>query len=185
MNSKTNLEYRLTTIQNLKDFVYKKNMLNVAEELGVTIYKDGKLNKGWVGQTLDKIANTIHVNSQLPDGYDYELKSVKIARKNDEWLPAETMAITMFNPNKILNETFENSSLWHKLEKLIIVGCFYESRDPLSVFIKFIKPVDTSDEGIIFAVKNYWTHIRNLVEEGKIASYSSKGTSSGYKVIFN
>jgi DNA mismatch repair protein MutH len=80
----------------------------------------------------------------------------------------------------ILREVFETSFLWHKLERLIIVGCSYDSIAPLSVTVRFIRPVDVSDPKLIRLVKEYWSQIQQIVTLGEIANYSSKGTSSGF-----
>ena len=144
----------------------------------MTVVKNGKLNKGWVGQTIEKAGNILGGNLQLPDGADFELKSVSLIKRKDLWVPKETMAITSFNPEQILTQRFEGSALWHKLERMIIVGCYHESKTNCRVIT--VKPVDVSDPSLIQKIENYWYHIKDTVELGEIADYSSKGTSSGF-----
>ncbi|MDX1918641.1 MAG: MutH/Sau3AI family endonuclease [Candidatus Caenarcaniphilales bacterium] len=164
----------------LKEKVLNKNLVDIAHNLGVTIFSEGRLNKGWIGQTLDKLIEVDKVNGCFPDGEDFELKSVKVVFQNDEWIPKETMAITMFNPNKILTEEFQTSALWKKLERLIIVGSYYQSVTPMAAYIKFIRPIDVNDPALVNQIKDYWEEIKSLTIEGKISSYSSKGTSRGF-----
>jgi len=68
---------RFATINSLKEVLNKKSIREHAVELGITIYGvSGKYNKGWVGQTIDRLLKTQQVNGRFPDGIDFELKSV-------------------------------------------------------------------------------------------------------------
>jgi DNA mismatch repair protein MutH len=46
-------DLRFEVTQKLKVSLKDKNLADIARDLGITIKsKDGKLNKGWIGQTL-------------------------------------------------------------------------------------------------------------------------------------
>jgi DNA mismatch repair protein MutH len=152
----------------------------LANAHGVTITKDGKINKGWVGQTIDRVAETQGINAAKPDGVDFELKSVIGNLQAGEWVPKETFAITMLNPTAILTETFEDSRLWHKLERLILIGHSYEGDGREHARVSFVMPVDVTDMKLHEDIRSFWTTIRQIVAEGRIATYSSKGTSAGF-----
>lgn len=173
-------DLRFTIVQRLKALVKDRPVEDLARDLGVTISRDGKINKGWVGQTLDRLAETEGLSSQQPDGPDFELKSVSVFLRHNEWLPKETVAITMFNPERILSETFRDSALWHKLERLILVGHSYNEGRRDSARVRFIAPVDVSDPELSTKIEHYWADIQELTAAGKIATYSSRGTSSGF-----
>ena len=171
---------RFSVVAALKTKLKGQNVADLAATLGITIIKEGKINKGWVGQTLDKLSNTEAVNAQLPDGIDFELKSVHFISKDGELVPKETMAITMFNPETIISESFENSALWHKLERLILVGHTYLDNRRDSAVIKFVGPIDVTDKVLRGEIQKYWESIKKIVQMGGISEYSSKGTSDGY-----
>lgn len=172
---------RFDVIIRLKEMAKSRvDIANLAAEVGVTIVKNGKLNKGWVGQTLDRLANTQALSASQPDGIDFELKSVHFVLKNEEWVPKETLAITMFNPETILAEAFEDSALWHKLARMILVGHSYTEGHRGGALVRFVMPIDVSDPTLRNEIERYWRHIRTVVQDGKIATYSSKGTSSGF-----
>ena len=171
-------DLRFDAVGRLKQELRDENLFELANAFGVTIHREGKLNKGWVGQTIEKVGNILGGNLKRPDGVDFELKSVSLIKRGDDWFPKETMAITSFNPEAILREHFEDSALWHKLSRLIIVGCYHESKT--QCWVKKVTPVDVSDPTLIQNLQDYWYHIKDTVEVGEIAEYSSKGTSSGF-----
>lgn len=174
---------RFPTVKALKLALASKPLHKFAQDLGVTVKTpEGKINKGWIGQTLDRLIQTPAVNSQLPDGADFELKSVHgvIRAETGNWEPKETMAITMLSPENIIHESFETSAVWHKLSRLILVGHVYEDDSREVAKVVRVCPVDVSDPELIFEIKKYWELIHNTVISGKISSYSSKGTSKGF-----
>jgi DNA mismatch repair protein MutH len=172
-------DVRFDVVQALQQF-RNVELATLANELGVTIEKSGKINKGWVGQTLDRLARTERVNAAAPDGVDFELKCVKGKIVSDEWLPAETFAITMLNPHQILQETFEGSALWHKIERLILVGHCYETSSRTRARMSFVQPVNVADPKLFNEIRTFWEAIRGVVARGEIATYSSKGTSKRF-----
>lgn len=171
-------DLRFNAVGRLKEELRDKNVHQLALKYQVTVHKEGRLNKGWVGQTIEHVGNILGGNSKSPDSPDFELKSISLIRRGDDWVPKETMAITSFNPETILKERFEESALWQKLSRMIIVGCHHES--PERCLVKKVKPVDVADQSLIEQIELYWYHIKDTVEEGSIADYSSRGTSRGF-----
>ena len=172
-------DVRFDVVQVLQQF-RDVELATLANEHGVTIEKGGKINKGWIGQTLDRLAMTKHVNAAIPDGADFELKCVKGKIVSGEWIPAETFAITMLNPSLILQETFEDSALWHKIERLILVGHCYGASSRTQARMSFIQPVNVADPKLSNEIRAFWEAIRDVVARGAIATYSSRGTSKGF-----
>lgn len=176
-------DLRFAVIQALRDELRLQTLNSFASKLKVTVVgATGLVNKGWVGQTLDRLVETPQVNARLPDGADFELKSVSgtINSKTGMWEPKETMAITMLSAEKMIQESFENSAVWHKLSRLILVGHIYEDSDAQRARIVRINPIDVSDPELVSALKTYWELIQVTVQDGSIADYSSKGTSKGF-----
>ena len=176
-------DLRFAVVRTLKDALRAGTIRELAVELGVTIVgAGGKVNKGWIGQTLDRLVETPRVNAQLPDGADFELKSVcgTINATSGMWEPKETMAITMLSAERLLQETFETSAVWHKLSRLILVGHVYEHGSAEHARVVRINPVDVSDPQLVRELKAYWELIQDTVHQGKIADYSSEGASQGF-----
>lgn len=171
---------RFHIVKIIKEAIAAESIADLAKKHNVNPYKNGRYNKGWVGTTLDHVAKTKNISAALPDGQDYELKSVNVIWRNNEWVPKETFAITMFNPTHILNENFEDSRVWHKLVRLILVGHSYLNDRKDDAIVRFISPVDVSDAALKQEIESYWNLIKETVKNEKIAAYSSRGTSSGY-----
>lgn len=87
----------------------------------------------------------------LVDGVPIELKTTGIRepKKDNGFIyeAKEPMSITAVSPNSIVNEEFESSSFWHKLERLLLVYYHYDS--PVTV-----KAADYAN----FLIKGYHFH---------------------------
>jgi DNA mismatch repair protein MutH len=176
-------DLRFAIIQALRDELKFQTLSEIATNLNVTVVGGtGMVNKGWVGQTLDRLVKTPQVNARLPDGTDFELKSVSgtINSKTGMWEPKETMAITMLSAERMIQETFETSAVWHKLSRLILVGHVYEDSAAKRARIVRISPIDVSDPELVTSLKTYWKLIQDTVRNGNITEYSSRGTSEGF-----
>lgn len=91
--------------------------------LGVTVFKNHKLNKGWAGLALEKALGIGNNTVQASNGDFWELKLVPLVKRKDgNWRVKETMAITMINPDDVLGKPFEQSHLYNKMRKMIICG---------------------------------------------------------------
>jgi DNA mismatch repair protein MutH len=100
-----------------------KDLRELAEAYGVTIFKNGKLNKGWAGLTLEKALGIGNDTVQASNGDFWELKLVPLVKKKDGgWKVKETMAITMISPEDVVKTPFEESHLFDKMKKMIICG---------------------------------------------------------------
>ncbi len=108
----------LTALKELKKYI-NHYLTDYATKFNITIYKDGKLNKGWKGQVLEKLAGLEGDNKKAPNGLGFELKSVSFKKlKNGKIEPKETMAITMINEQELINTPFYKSHCWDKLKSL-------------------------------------------------------------------
>src|SRR5439155_11035399 len=101
----------------------------LADEYGVTVFLSGRLNKGWAGLTLERFLGLSAGNKQIPDTKDWELKLVPLKRVGNMYVPKETMAITMINPEHLIDQDFEHSHLLHKLQSLVVCGREFENRE--------------------------------------------------------
>jgi DNA mismatch repair protein MutH len=90
----------------------------LADAYGVTVWRDGRKNKGWAGHVIERHLGLPINSAQLPDFGTWELKIVplKINRRG-ELQVKETMAITMIDARNILAMPFEQSHLFSKLKR--------------------------------------------------------------------
>ena len=157
--------------QNLQD----RNLYELAETFGVTLHKQGRVNKGWVGQTIERAAQLPINNLQARDGADFELKSTSLVHRDGAWIPKETIKITQLNPKLILEETFETSALWSKLSRWILVGCDHPSVSMCRVV--FVGSFDLDAPEIVAPIRQFWEELRELVCSGDLVDYFNVGTS--------
>lgn len=168
--------WRVDVLPHLQAVLPSRNLYELAEELGVTVRKEGRLNKGWAGQTIERVAALHAGNAQRRDGSDFELKSTTLQPdRAGIWQPRETIKITAMNPRAILEETFETSALWNKLASLILVGTHLPTENECRVVR--VQSFDCDDPLLVAEVRAYWNEVRAVIVAGEIADYSSLGTS--------
>lgn len=170
--------WRSHVTERLKAELPGQNLYDLARHFGVTVRLQGRLNKGWVGQTLEHAAHLDGGSAQRRDGLDFELKSTSLEPAPTGWKPKETIRITQLSPLTMLDEEFETSALWNKLASLILVGCHHESDEVCRVVA--VNPFDLSDPRLIDPIRSFWEEVQVRLTMGEIANYtSSRGTSEG------
>jgi DNA mismatch repair protein MutH len=98
-----------------------KDLRPIADESGVTVWKNGRKNKGWAGMVIERLLGHPQDADQAPDFGAWELKVVPIARNiQGHWQVKETMAITMIDPRNVAEAPFEHSHLLDKLRSLLV-----------------------------------------------------------------
>lgn len=117
-------------------------------------------------------ADSYQMADLLVDGQETELKTtgMRNSKKKGVNLEAkEPMSITAVSPERIINETFENSSFWHKLENLLLVYYLYDSETTVTAAeyskfpikgYQFHKFSDEEKEMLM----NDWTAVRNFID---------------------
>ncbi len=127
------------------------------------------LNKGWAGLTLERVLG-LPVNSRRePNGGSWELKSVSLKMgAGGELTAKETMQITMFDRQHILDHPFETSHVLHKIERLIVVARLYTGRDETDSPIKAVRAADVSLHfpSIYDQVQDDYETVRARLREG-------------------
>ncbi len=147
-----------------------KDLRALADSYGVTVFKGDKLNKGWAGHTLEHYLGLPPNSFQRPDGGTWELKLVPLVAKSGNWVPKETMAITMIKAGDVAKTPFEESHLLAKLQSLIICGRgFVDRQESTSTLIKVASfdKTDASAAEIFVQVKADYLEVqRVIVKEG-------------------
>lgn len=102
----------------------------LADRLGVTVWKEGKKNKGWAGHVIETYLGLPLNSLRSPDFGTWELKVVSLKRAKDERLRVkETMAITMINPEIVEEREFAVSHLLEKLRRILVVSRVWENQE--------------------------------------------------------
>jgi len=113
---------RSEAVRKLQQLVGKE-LHELAEEFGVTIYRNGKVNKGWAGHVFERFLELPINSAQSPNFGSWELKSIPLRyKKNGELTFKETMAITMIDEVNVSQKEFENSHLLAKLKKAVVIA---------------------------------------------------------------
>lgn len=169
---------RSIVLSRLREVLPNRNLYQLAKELGITIRKAGHVNKGWVGQTIERAAGLEIDNSKRPDGLDFELKTTTLACRNNDYFPKETIKITQLNLSLILEEEFETSSLWSKLSRLIIVG--YQKIKAYDSRVVCITEFDLTSNKLINEIRAFWEDVRYTICTGEMPDHPYLGRSNDY-----
>jgi len=152
---------RIIAIQNLDKYI-GQDLAKLANELGVTTFKNGKQNKGWKGLALEQLAGLTNDNKQAPNGLGFELKSTAFYQVKGIWRPKETMAITMINPANLIETPFFQSHCWEKLKSIVFCAVSWNGKhDPKSELLKIQSFDFLEDEEIIKEIEMDYEFIRN------------------------
>lgn len=159
---------RHTAIKNLQKYI-NKDLSVYAKQFGITIYKNGKLNKGWKGKVLEKLAGLEGDNKQAPNGLGFELKSTSYKKlKNGNIVPKETMAITMINTATLEETSFFKSHCWDKLKMIVFCAVMWHKEDKSKAELLGIESFDLlDDERLIKEIEQDYEFIRSkLISQG-------------------
>lgn len=141
-----------------------RDLRALAPLYGVTFERDGQRNKGWAGQVVERYLGLGPDVLQRPDFGDWELKVVPLFERQDGRLvPRETMAITMFTEDSLERLAFEESHLWDKLRRLIVVSRLYLGPDERRSRVFGATPVDLgldADKELVDALRADYEEIR-------------------------
>lgn len=139
---------RSEALQRLKQIV-GADLRPMADRYDVTVWRDGKKNKGWAGHTIEHYLDLPCNSSQSPNFGSWELKVVPLKRRKDGTLGVkETMAITMIDPWEVERTPFEDSHLFRKLTKQIVVSRIFESQLDASSVVFAVAQFDLDDPAI-------------------------------------
>jgi DNA mismatch repair endonuclease MutH len=139
------------------------DLRDLARRYDVATHRDGRLNKGWAGQTLERHLGIPLNSRQQPDFHDWELKGVALTLDASGMPRAkETMAITMFNPVHVIATPFAQSHLREKLRRMLVVGWVGGARRSATATIICAEPFNLPPH-VEALVKADYDRIRGLL----------------------
>lgn len=152
-----------------------KDLRQLADEYNVTVFKDGKKNKGWAGHVIERYLGLPLNSSRSPNFGSWELKLVSLKRLKSGIISVkETMAITMIDPVEVLQNEFEDSHLYRKLRKAIIVGRIWESQVEEQSLVHSVDNFDLDDPQMYDLVKKDYELVRQTLREKGFDSLTGK-----------
>jgi DNA mismatch repair protein MutH len=165
---------RKKAIENLEK--YKgQNLRALADNYNITVFKDGKQNKGWKGHVLERLAGLENDNKQAPNGLGFELKSVAFEKKDGILVPKETMAITMINPEELKKQEFFKSHCWEKLKSLVLCAVLWNDYSAEDSELLEVSSLDFSeDDELINEIKEDYDFIRKKLINNGFKSLTGK-----------
>lgn len=138
----------------------------LADQLDVTVWKDGKLNKGWSGHTIERYLGLPLNSSRSPNLGSWELKVVSLKRNRSGKLQVkETMWITMIDPVEVAAKEFEDSHLFVKLRRMLIVSRIFESKEEAQSLLHGLASFTLDDPDVYEAVKSDYDLVRRTINE--------------------
>ena len=139
-------EEAVKKIQNL----IGKDLRKLADEYGITVFREGKKNKGWAGHVIERFLGLPLSSAQAPNFGSWELKMCSLKYlKNGSLTVKETMAITMIDPYNVANTEFENSHLLTKLRKAVIAARIWISKQEESSMLHSVVTFDIGNSEIM------------------------------------
>lgn len=152
-----------------------QDLRQLANNLGVTVFKNGKLNKGWAGLTLEEALGIGNNAIQASNGDFWELKLVPLVKRKDgAWKVKETMAITMINPEDVAKTSFEKSHLFNKMRKMIICGRERADDDESKSHLLYVNSFDLFSTNFWQQIKKDYELTRKLIREKGFDSLSGE-----------
>ncbi len=153
-----------------------EDLRQLADQSGITVFKEGKKNKGWVGHTLERYLGLPLNSAQSPNFGSWELKTVALKYNSKGRLAIkETMALTMIDAVNVANTPFAQSHLLAKLKKAIIVGRIWVSKDEPSSIIRCVKTFDLTNLELYRVIENDYNMIRENICEKNISLQGLSG----------
>jgi DNA mismatch repair protein MutH len=167
-----------------------RDLRAMADEYRISVWKNGRENKGWAGLVIEHYLGLPQNSRQAPDFGDWELKVVPLRKDADGNLRVkESMAITMLEPAEVLANKFEDSHLYDKLRSMVVVSRVWESKAELRSMLHAAAEFDLDDPKIHDQVKRDYETIRAQIRTrgidsvtgdlGKLVQARTKGPGHG------
>lgn len=148
-----------------------KDLRAMAAEYRITVWKNGKKNKGWAGHVIERYLNLPQNSLQSPDFGTWELKVVPLRRAADGTVRVkESMAITMIEPAEVVTNEFVDSHLYDKLRSMIVVARIFENVEDSSSILHSAAEFDLDNPLIRKQVEADYETIRAIIRTKGVAA---------------
>ena len=152
-----------------------KDLRLLADKYEVTVFREGRRNKGWAGHVLERHLNLPINSSQSPNFGSWELKIVPLKYlKSGKLTVKETMSITMIDPYNVENTDFENSHLLAKLRRLIVAARIWESTEEKRSILHAVTTFDLDNPVIYDQIKADYDFVRETIRTTGFSALTGK-----------
>ena len=152
-----------------------KDLRTLADKFEVTVFKDGKKNKGWAGHVIEHYLGLPINSAQSPNFGSWELKTISLKKlQNGNLTIKETMAITMIDPFNVKNVPFEESHLLAKMKKILMLSRIWEGQDEPSSIVYGIHTFDIGNEQIYNQIKEDYELVRRTIQNKGFQALTGK-----------
>ncbi len=166
---------RVEAIKRLTTLV-GQDLRQLADQYRITVWsKEDKKNKGWAGHTIERYLGLALNSSRSPNFGSWELKLVPlVARRTGELRVKETMAITMIDAVEVASKEFEESHLFNKLQKMVVVARVFESLADNRSLVHSVASFDLDNPQIYEQVKADYNLVRETIITQGFSSLTGK-----------
>jgi DNA mismatch repair protein MutH len=172
---------RLEAIARIQELV-GTDLRPMADQFEVTVWKGGEpnimrnnKNKGWAGHVIERYLGLPLNSSRAPNFGSWELKVIPLKRRrNGALCVKETMAITMLDPVEVLQKDFEESHLFTKLRKTVIVARVFENVLETSSLLYGINDFDLNESDVYRQIKADYDTIRDVIRAQGFSALSGR-----------
>lgn len=141
-----------------------RDLRKLADEYGITVFREGRKNKGWAGHVIERFLGLPLSSAQAPNFGSWELKTIPLKYlKSGSLTVKETMAITMIDPYNVANTEFKNSHLLAKLQKAVIVARIWVSQEEETSFLHSVVTFDLDDPQVYNQIRDDYNVARNAI----------------------
>ncbi len=172
------------------NLIVGKDLRAMADEYKIQVWKEGRENKGWAGQVIERYLGLPQNSRQAPDFGDWELKVVPLRKDaNGNLRVKESMPITMIEAAEVVANKFEDSHLYDKLRSMVVVSRIYENKEELHSVLHAAAEFDLDNPKIREQVFSDYEAIRTQIREhgidsltgdlGKLVQARTKGRGHG------
>lgn len=125
--------------------------------------------------TLEHLAGLSNDNKQAPNGLGFELKSTAFYKVKGEWTPKETFAITMINPQNLIDTPFFKSHCWEKLKSLVYCAVSWNGKHNEKSELLKVQSFDfLESDTLIQEIQADYEFIRNKLKTQGFAALTGK-----------
>jgi DNA mismatch repair protein MutH len=147
----------------------------LADKLKITVWKNQKINKGWAGHTVERYLGLALNSSRSPNFGSWELKVIPLVQGPKTGLRVkETMAITMIDEEEVKAKPFEESHLYAKLRKIVVVARIFQDKKETSAVVYSVGSFDLDDPELFATVKEDYECVRRMIKTRGFKALSGK-----------
>ncbi|MFH1717783.1 MAG: MutH/Sau3AI family endonuclease [Planctomycetota bacterium] len=141
-----------------------QDLRKLATKYGITVFREGRKNKGWAGHVIERVLGLPLSSAQAPNFGSWELKVISLKYlKNGSLTVKETMAITMIDAYNVANTDFEHSHLLAKLRKAVVAARIWTSQREESSVLYSAVTFDLDDPEVYAQVREDYNLIRDTI----------------------